>query len=296
MEVVAHAKINWDLRVLGKRRDGFHQLDTVMVPITLADLLTVAAADSWSLTSSDPSLPINGQNLVSKAAWTFASLAGVKAQARVVLGKAIPCAAGLGGGSSDAAAALIGLNRLWKLDWPRSRLAEVARQVGSDVPFFLYGGWCSCRGRGEDVTPLPGATAWPPVKLLLVAPPFEVRTASVYQATGAPPWNGEAGRSAAQAAEEVRDQLSALAAGEAAPGWPDNQLQDAAIRIEPRLADLREALEKSAPGRWQMSGSGSAHFVVLSAKTSAAEIEERLRALPFPLRVIETTTLSKQEE
>ena len=174
----ASAKINLSFRVLGKRADGFHQIETLMVKLPgLADQLHFAPADSFSFSCDDPSLPTDEQNLVVKAAQAFATAAGPSVQCRISLTKHIPHAAGLGGGSSDAATTLIGLNRLSGEPLGAEQLASVAAGLGSDVPFFLAAGAARCSGRGEVVEPVAPP---PPLPLLLLKPAFGVDTASAY--------------------------------------------------------------------------------------------------------------------
>ena len=150
----ASAKVNLSLEVLGKRPDGYHEVVTVMHAVDLYDRLTLEAAPTLSFSSDDPDLPTDERNLVMRAARLLKEAASVEAGARIELKKRIPVAGGLGGGSSDAAAALWGLNRLWKLRWTRARLMELAVGIGMDVPFFLGVGPALATGRGEHLKPL----------------------------------------------------------------------------------------------------------------------------------------------
>ncbi len=152
----ASAKVNLVLEVLGKRPDGYHELSTVMQAVDLFDRLTVETAGSITLETSEPGLPTDDRNLVVRAARLLREAAGVDAGARIVLDKRIPVAAGLGGGSSDAAATLVGLNRLWGLRWRRERLVELGVKLGMDVPFFLGRGRALGTSRGEVLSSLPG--------------------------------------------------------------------------------------------------------------------------------------------
>jgi len=133
----ASAKVNLALEVLGKRADGYHEIATVLQAVDLFDRIAVETADSLSLHTDDPDLPTDEGNLVMRAARLLQKAAGIETGARIRLQKRIPVAAGLGGGSSDAAATLWGLSRLWKLRWPTARLQELAVELGMDVPFFL---------------------------------------------------------------------------------------------------------------------------------------------------------------
>src|SRR6476646_8651998 len=189
------AKLNLSLEVFGRRGDGFHELETLMVPVRLFDTLSLAPTDASSaaygnaIRLSIHSLPAHrglspgdippaDQNLVVRALSLLREQSGCTHGAHVELTKRIPAAAGLGGGSIDAAAALKLANHAWQLGWSRERLAELAAEIGSDVPFFLFGGAAVCRGRGERVARLP---AVPPLDFVLVKPPVELSTADVYR-------------------------------------------------------------------------------------------------------------------
>src|SRR5438552_1268490 len=151
----AAAKVNLILEVLGKRDDGYHELVTVMQAVDLSDRVTREDSADLELTSS-PGVPADGRNLALRAATALREAAGVTRGARITLDKRIPVAAGLGGGSTDAAAVLLGLNRLWRLRWPVARLDEVATGLGMDVPFFLRGGTALGTGGGGGVGGLGG--------------------------------------------------------------------------------------------------------------------------------------------
>ncbi len=176
LTLTAACKVNLALEVLGKRPDGYHELATVMQTIDLADRLVVEDADDLSMATTSPDVPADGGNLALRAAAALREAAKVDRGVRVRLVKRIPVAAGLGGGSSDAAAVLLALNRLWGLRWPIDRLADVAVTLGMDVPFFLRGGVALGTGRGEKLARLEaGALA-----LVLVNPGEALSTAAVY--------------------------------------------------------------------------------------------------------------------
>ncbi|MSQ40280.1 MAG: 4-(cytidine 5'-diphospho)-2-C-methyl-D-erythritol kinase [Dehalococcoidia bacterium] len=177
----AYAKVNLTLEVLGERTDGYHDVATVLQPVDLSDTLTFEPALSLSLECSLPELPMEA-NLVYRAARLLQEETGQKAGARIRLEKGIPVAAGLGGGSSDAAATLRGLNQLWGLGLEASQLHELAARLGSDVPFFLYGGTALVEGRGERLTPLP--TPQGDLGVVLLHPPITLanKTAALYRA------------------------------------------------------------------------------------------------------------------
>jgi len=292
-ELAAHAKINWDLQIPGRRTDGYHEIDTVMVSIGLADVLRFEEAPAFSFTCSDPSLPTDASNLVVKAALKLAAAANIAPHGKVHLEKRVPAGGGLGGGSSDGATTLCGLNQLWKLNFPREKLAQLAAELGSDVAFFLWGGWARCRGRGEIVEPL-ALNGVRSVRMALILPALQVSTPLAYKALGAPPWDGSSGlRSLTDIKQQVRETLGLESGFWSKLGWPRNDLMAAALQVEPRLLPLREQLERNYPGRWQMSGSGAVHLVLLKDGESASGVASQIQ-LPYGVRCVDTSTCSPQ--
>jgi len=178
LTLITAAKVNLALEVLGKRSDGYHEIATVMQAVDLFDRLVLETAPIISLEADDSTLPTDERNLVIRAALLLRQVSGLPAGVRIRLRKRIPVAAGLGGGSSDAAAALWGLNRLWGLRWPRARLMELAARLGMDVPFFLAGGPALATGRGERLKRLPVAGGY---ALVLVNPRVPLSTQEVYE-------------------------------------------------------------------------------------------------------------------
>lgn len=177
----APAKLNLTLRVTGRRDDGFHEIDTLMVPLPgLHDVLTFSPADELQFISNDASLPDGDGNLVVRAARAFAEAAGIGLGVRIHLEKRIPSGAGLGGGSSDAAATLLALQEMHDQPLAEAAMHEVAASIGSDVPFFLQDGPARCTGRGEVVTSAPEALPQP-MQVLLLKPTFPVATVDAYR-------------------------------------------------------------------------------------------------------------------
>ncbi len=180
----APAKINLSLRVLRRREDGFHEIETRMAPVALADRVTLeeapdAAPGCVAFTCDDPNVPADETNLAVKAVRALEKHTGPLPAVRIHLEKRVPHGAGLGGGSSDAAAVLLGLNDLFSLGLGPEPLHGAAAAIGSDIPFFLHGGVCDCAGRGEAVTPVEDFT-WKP-RVLLIKPPFGVATPDAYR-------------------------------------------------------------------------------------------------------------------
>lgn len=181
MTIQAPAKVNLVLRILAKRPDGFHNIETLMAPVTLADEIEIEISDGEGvdLTCDDPSLSSGPENLVWRAVEAFRELTGLPCHTRIFLRKKIPHGAGLGGGSSDAAAVLKALDQLHKTNLGASKLEKLASGLGSDTPFFVRPGSKWCCGRGELMREA-GEIA--PANLLLLKPPFSVSTAWAYQA------------------------------------------------------------------------------------------------------------------
>lgn len=180
MEFLAPAKVNLSLRVLRRREDGFHEIESLMVPVALFDRLDIELRASGGLefVCSDPALPADEGNLAVRAARLFCGTFGLEPNLRLALEKRIPHGAGLGGGSSDAAAVLLALNHLFETDLTRETLTKLAAELGSDVPFFIAQSAAWCRGRGEQVS----AAEFPHrLPLLLIKPPFGVPTPWAYQ-------------------------------------------------------------------------------------------------------------------
>jgi 4-diphosphocytidyl-2-C-methyl-D-erythritol kinase len=252
----ALAKVNRSLRVLGRRPDGYHELDTLFQTIDLADELLLSDDDRLSLSIAGSPLPDGEENLVLRAARALQERAGVKRGARFRLTKRIPVGAGLGGGSADAAAALLGLNALWGLGLSPAELRAVAASIGSDVAFFLFGGLARGTGRGEEIEPLSDR---PDEWLVLLLPPFPMPTPDVYGALGAGP-----------IADPPAPRPSA---GE----MPDrNDLEPAAERLRPLLRSLRESLGTAGALSARLSGSGSTLFGVFRSADEAARAASAL--------------------
>jgi 4-diphosphocytidyl-2-C-methyl-D-erythritol kinase len=274
---LAPAKLNLYLRVVGRRSDGFHELETIFQAIDLADELTFAPAEELLLTGGSEAAPPGPGNLVLRAALALRAAAACSAGAAIHLQKRIPVGAGLGGGSSDAATTLQALDRLWDLNLPRERLLVLAADLGSDVPFFLLGGAAWGRGRGEVLEPLPGP---PSIAFVLVRPPFGVPTPRAYALR----------RPAAPDAPTLEDFRAALAAGDPARLAPAlrNDLEAGVFGEWPELADLREELLAAGALGARMTGSGSVLFGLARDRAHAGEIAARLKAPERWVQVVHT--------
>jgi 4-diphosphocytidyl-2-C-methyl-D-erythritol kinase len=265
--VWAPAKVNLFLEVVGKRPDGYHEIATLMVAVRLFDTLVFRdePGGELRLECTHPQLSAGPDNLVLRAAHLLQERTGLKRGARIRLVKRIPLAAGLAGGSSDAAATLAGLNQLWKLDLPHEELSKLAGAIGSDVAFFLSGPAAWCTGRGEKVQPM---TLGAPLNFVLLCPPFGLSTAEVYRHVIVP--------EKAASGDEIRD---AMAAGdvERVAGALHNRLERAALTLSPRLLNYRERLLREQPAGVLMSGSGSTFFALCSSRGQAKRIARKLK-------------------
>lgn len=259
LDVTAWAKVNLALKITGKRADGYHLLQSVFQKITLGDRLvfTRTGEPGVHLTCDDHTLPHDGRNLVIKAAWALQERAGGAAGARVKLEKRVPVGAGLGGGSADAAAALLALNELWELRLPRDELASIAVKLGADVPFFLNGPMAWVEGIGENVTPLAPLASF---ALLLLNPGFPVLAADAYQGS----------RFDFTTMNQREEVCAAFASGDPsrAAKWLVNDLQPWAAETYPAVAALLETARAHdpAPLGVMMSGSGPTAFALYRDK------------------------------
>jgi 4-diphosphocytidyl-2-C-methyl-D-erythritol kinase len=262
----ASAKVNLVLEVLGKRPDGYHELSTVMQAVDLFDRLTVEAAATITLETSEPALPTDDRNLVVRAARLLQEAAGIEAGARIVLDKRIPLAAGLGGGSSDAAATLLGLNRLWGLRWRRERLVELAVKLGMDVPFFLGRGRALGTSRGEVLSALPGVGGY---ALVLVNPGVGLSTQEVYGRVP-PGWRAES--------DGTRRMLDALKKRNVVrvAGALTNHLEHWVEPAMPVIGRMKAALLAAGALGAAMSGSGPTVFGLARSLDQARQIQRRV--------------------
>lgn len=261
MQIEARAKINWTLDIVGQRADGYHLMDMLMQPITLADTITLTKAQELTLTTGGtPLIPADAGNLALRAARALQDAAGRSLGAAIHVHKRIPAGAGLGGGSADAAGVLAGLNELWELHFPLTELERIGLTLGADVPFCLRGGLARVQGIGEQMTSLSGAPTWP---LVVIQPCEGLSTGAVFKAYHAAADIRRPDTGAAQAALQS-DDLDALA-----PAL-GNVLEGVSRAERPAIGEAIDALLACGAKAARMSGSGSAVFGVF-ADTSAAE-------------------------
>jgi 4-diphosphocytidyl-2-C-methyl-D-erythritol kinase len=286
LTVRAHAKVNLDLRVLGVRADGYHELRTVFQAIELHDTLVCTDTPGpFTLRCRTPGVPLDADNLVWKAAaalWTALGRGGDIRDAAIQIDKKIPVEAGLGGGSADAAAALMALGRLWG-GAPITLLREVGATIGADVPFFLSGGTALGLGRGEEIYPL---VDLPPHFVVIVRPPFGVSTAEAYA------WYDE------DRTEGVRENREFQ---QLPVPWPSraaqmiNDLEPPVIRRHQEIAGLKVQLREAGASAAAMSGSGSAVFGLFRSRALAERAVKPLSRNGAKALVTRTLTRAEHE-
>jgi len=310
MRIRSFAKINLGIEVLGTRPDGYHDILTLFQSIDLADVLDISEPPGReiALSGDDPEIPWDGTNLVHRAASLLKKETGCPKGARIAVAKSIPAGKGLGGGSSNAAAALLGLNALWGLGLGREDLARLGGRLGADVPYFLEGGLCLGEGRGDRLTPLPDLS---PASVLLAFPPFPVATAEIYAAwrpsltrSPTPPRHERRGlksESAFQGGDENRG--SWLTPDDPRPscrevegltsedkpskirrflenrdlGLLENRLEETIFRFHPQLEEYKRFFRSRGAAASLVSGTGSAVFGLFAEKAPAIEARRLLR-------------------
>jgi len=289
------AKINLFFEVFRKRADGFHEIETVMCPVSLYDTLilkrqpdgrqtlacrVLPSAAGTNVTAGE-SLPADDNNLVMRTVRLLGRRTGTGRGVSLLLVKRIPIASGLGGGSSDAAAALWALNAFWELGLSKSRLIELASELGSDVPFFLLGGSAICRGRGEILEPL---QATPPLCVVVARPPVGLSTKLVY------------GRCKPGERISPNGMFDAFREGDIAKIGRTmfNRLEEAASQETPWIGKLKRAFSQSGAVGYGMSGSGSACFGLYRGMREARRVAKLLASKgpyrTFALRSCHDTT------
>lgn len=256
----APAKLNLSLRVVGRRDDGFHEIDTLMVKLEgLADVIEFAEADEFQFSCDDSGIPCDTSNLVVKAVHAFEAGSGTICRCAITLTKRIPHGAGLAGGSSDAATTLLGLNRMHGYPLGVDHLHELASGLGSDIPFFLTSGAARCTGRGEKIRPVPPPPALP---VLLLKPAFEVATPDAYQR-----WRSSAEIPGIRYAPQQIDELTLF-----------NDLERPVFEKHRFLAELKSWLmDRQETAAALMSGSGATVFAILKHPDDASSLAAAAR-------------------
>ena len=282
----AFAKINWSLRILGRRPDGYHELRTVFQTVTLHDRLTFSSRTDkrLHLSSDAPDIPLDESNLIHRAAVSLRLRYGVDSGASIHLEKRIPAQGGLGGGSSDAAATLLGLAHLWRIETSKRELTEIGANLGADVPFFFTGGTALGTGLGTEVSELAEAEA---SHLLIVTPQARVSTAEAYKALSQP--------ALTKARSDIILSISCAEAQFPAPLHEVlyNDFERVIFRLEPETERAKRALLGAGARGALLAGSGSSVFGIFdngAALTRAAATLKQERGW----RIFSCATLSRE--
>jgi len=274
LEKNSPCKVNLILNILGRRPDGFHELETIMQPVNFCDELTlVRGGHDIQLSCSNATLPVDGRNLVHRAATKFLEMAGISEGVKIRLEKKIPLAAGLGGGSGNAATTLLALNELFGQVLSDAQLNEAAASLGSDINFFLQSQPALATGRGEKVASLDTFAALDGHAFLLIHPGFGISTPWAYQNLGRFPaaLNGVPGRA---------QRLAALLQGndlKAAAGEFYNSLEAPALDKYPVLELFQEFLREQGALAVLMSGSGSTTFAIVRDVPTGEALAEKFK-------------------
>ncbi|HEV2764236.1 MAG TPA: 4-(cytidine 5'-diphospho)-2-C-methyl-D-erythritol kinase [Pyrinomonadaceae bacterium] len=281
----AHAKVNLLLRVRGRRPDGYHDIETVFQTVTLHDRLTFEplAGERFELVCDAPGVPSDDTNLVARAARALRERFGVGRGARVTLEKRVPAEAGLGGGSSDAAVALVGLASLWGIETDGRELSELGARLGADVPFFLAGGTALGTGTGTTLTPLEDA---PKTHLVVVTPDARISTAEAYKALNARALTKEEAAvnlPSSRAGAQITDSLCEVMR---------NDFEPVVFRLRPEIGRAREALLVAGARCGLLAGSGSSVFGVFD-RGEAGERAARDLSAGAGWRVFACETLAR---
>lgn len=256
----APAKLNLFLHVTGRRADGYHELQSLMVPIGLADLLDLESRDDGAISRSGDIIGATENDLCVRAASLLQRESRTRLGVDIAVEKRIPAGSGMGGGSSDAATTLLALNRLWRLGWSRQQLSSLALQLGADVPFFLGRGPALAEGIGERLTPMP----WPANWLAVIHPQVAVSTAEIYSA---PELTRCTKRLTISAFSAWQEAAAIDGSGTAKELFGANDLEPV---VRSRFAEVEAAvvhLARFGPAR--MTGSGSAVFAVVPSERAA---------------------------
>ncbi len=288
-ELPSFAKINWTLEILGRRTDGYHELRTILQTVDICDQLQFAATESEIvLTCDNSAVPCDETNLINRAAVLLKELTGCDKGAKIELQKRIPLGAGLGGGSSNAAITLLALTRLWEVEVAPRDLFQLGAQLGSDVPFFFFGGTGIGIGRGAEVYPMADITAQ---YLLLVNPGVNVPTCEIYG-------NLSSELTSPAAVNKMPFSLEAAYARMQWGQWDSrswnlrNDLERSALALYPLIGQVKQRLKDLKATAVLMSGSGATVFAVFESEAARAQAMQELSEMDW--WCVATRTLNRE--
>jgi len=277
------AKINLYLRVLGKRQDGFHELWTVFQTVSLADYLTFSEEDEIVLTCNEKVIPTDEKNLIVRAALILQDKFKLKKGASVHLEKNIPAPGGLGGGSSNAAVALFGLAKLWEIEIDFAELLEIGKSLGSDVPFFFYGGTALGTGRGTEIFPLEDLEE---KHILIVTPNADISTAEAFAALNAPYLTNKSSKSILPICRDFTNSLNLR------QSKLINDFEATVFKLEPEIEFVKKKLLDFGSQDALLSGSGASVFGIFDSKKLMQFAFEQIKS-EKKWRVFSVRTISR---
>lgn len=282
ISVKAPAKINLTLDVLGKREDGYHEVEMVMTTIDLADRIDIypRGDDKITIDCSAYFVPLGEKNHVFQIAKLLKEKLGIKKGVHFYIHKRIPVAAGLAGGSSDAAAAIRGLNRLWNLGLTLQEMAQIGSEIGSDVAFCVYGGTALAKGRGEQITPLPSP---PPAWVILAKPPMGVSTSEIYGKVHMDVVNQYPAKSQKMVEAIMKRNYDQVYES------MGNHLETVTLSLYPEVRRLKEQMIRFGADAALMSGSGPTVFSLVDKESRVGRVYNGLRGFckdVYAVRVI----------
>lgn len=273
-QLPSFAKVNLGLKVIGRRNDGYHELVTIFQTVSLHDSIYFEEHDELIVESDNADLPTNEDNLILKAAKRLAERHSICSGAKIFLEKRIPFPGGLGGGSSNAAVALIGLSRLWNID---ADLHEIAAEIGSDVPFFLYGGTARGTGRGTELEMLEDFSA---EHMLIVKPNISISTRKVFEDLDVN----------SLTSDEPKSILLNYRFGAKGSETLENDLEAAVFALYPEIGSIKSELENLGAKAALMSGSGASVFAIFekeeTRQAALKALEDRLNWRKFAVAAI----------
>jgi 4-diphosphocytidyl-2-C-methyl-D-erythritol kinase len=290
LSLPSFAKINWSLRVLGKRPDNLHEIRTTLQTISLQDRLgfELSEAQEVRLICSNAEIPSDDRNLVVRAAKALQHRYSVRQGARIQLEKSIPAEAGLGGGSSNAAVALLALARLWRIDAGANDLITIAASLGADVPFFFFGGSMLGTGTGTTLSALPDSL---PHHLLIIAPRASVSTQDAYEALHAPPLTSDPSEFILSSSQNK------VVLDDSQPWLPNdfaNDFESVIFDIYPEIGRAKDQLLAAGARAALMTGSGSSVFGVFADQKSQQQALEKIET-EAGWRIFPCVTVSRNE-
>ncbi|HEV7745263.1 MAG TPA: 4-(cytidine 5'-diphospho)-2-C-methyl-D-erythritol kinase [Pyrinomonadaceae bacterium] len=294
LSLPSFAKINWSLRILGRRPDGYHEIRTVLQTVSLHDDIHFELSDDGviALSCDEPDIPIDDQNLIVRAATVLKSRYNVQEGVKIRLEKRIPAKAGLGGGSSNAAVTLLALAHLWKINAPATILVEMGAALGADVPFFLVGGCAIATGTGATVSASPASADDTVRHLVVITPNASVSTAKAYAAVSSAALTQSSSESILSSSrDEAKARDSQL--------WRledslENTFESVIFDIEPEIRRTKETLLQAGARGALLAGSGSSVFGIFTNREDQQRAVNEIK-LEAGWRIFPCVTVSRNE-